>query len=321
MRSPPHNKPADRHRGMWGLLALLACPSPAPVTTPPQDSASSETAPEDRLPLTLTPSEVTADQRVGFVDVAPLMLTFQVPEPLEGRGLPEWLYAPTDDDLSVIQLEIPVIGKELADEATRSATTLNPPLLCRIGTPCAHLSEDGYWYAEHRRDGEWVSELQLALSRTDQAEAGVPVRNILGVWLQPSQRLETGDEVRFVYQGHVPARATTWTPLRPRLRWREAVEDECHASDRSCWHELDDEEVQGLNIRPDVPAFTKILTPMDVQSGVPFNIRVVMLDRYANPSPFSGRVELTGSVEASVSFKGGAIGEVSSTEGTRACTR
>jgi hypothetical protein len=313
MGHAPHNGRTERQKGMWALLALLGCPSPVPVTTPPQDSASFTTAPEDRLPLTLTPSEVIADQRVGYLDVPPLVLDFQVPESLEGRGLPAWLYVPTDEDLSLIQLEIPVIGKELADEATRSATTLNPPLLCRIGTPCAHLSEDGYWYAEHRRDGEWISELQLALSRTDQAEPGVPVRNILGVWLQPSQRLEAGDEVRFVYHGHVPARATSWTPLRPRLRWRVEVLDDCPASDRSCWHELEDEDVQGLNVLPDVPAFTKIQAPMDVQSGVPFDIRVVMLDRYANPSPFSGLVELTGSVEASLSFKGEAIGQVSAT--------
>ena len=304
-------KPGSRtaHGLPWLWLACLACGlfacSGQPKPPPHQDSAttSSTTTPSTAgTPLTVSPLEVTANQLVGIPDTPPLVFEFTIPEPLTGAGLPLWLYAPTDDDRSLIQLEVPVIGKELAEESTRSATTLNPPLLCRAHQPCAHTLDAGYWRAEQRRDDALVTELQLALSRTDQAEAGVPIRNILGVWLQPEQKLQTGDLVRFEYHGHVPARATTWTPLRARLRWRSAALSDCPGGDRSCWNELEDAEVQGLTILPEVPSFAKVIAPMDVVTGAPFEVQVVMLDRYHNPSPFTGPVTLEGSVDQVLDF-------------------
>lgn len=306
----------ERRNPRWTWLwvaalgfGLTACPE-GPKPPPAQDSATtpattSSGTPE--TPLTVSPVEVTANQRVGTPDTPPLVFEFTVPEGLTGSGLPQWLYAPTDDDRSLIQLEVPVIGKELAEESTRSATTLNPPLLCRVQQACAHTLDAGYWQAEQRRGGALVTELQLALSRTDQAEPGVPIRNILGVWLQPAQEIQAGDTVRFAYHGHVPARATTWTPLRARLRWRPSVLDTCPAADRSCWIELEDDEVEGLSILPEVPSFAKVIAPMDVVTGAPFELQVVMLDRYHNPSPFTGSVPLEGSAKSTLKFDDQAI--------------
>jgi len=206
--------------------------------------------------------------------------------------MPLSLYGP-QPDRSVLQVELPVFGIELSDENRRSATTFSPPRLCAAENDCDSRNADGFWKAEQRRDGVVLRELQLALPITDADTPEAATRNVLGLWLREGDAVPAHDEIVLSYHGPLPERATTWTPLYPRVRWRTGVQEGCDASDRDCWTEATEDSITPLHVAAGSPTYLHVAAPLDTQTGVPFEVAVTALDAFANPTPIRANVRLT----------------------------
>jgi len=279
-------------RGCAALLLLLtACTSSSPEPTIPNDQPLLDTG-DGEVRVWVTPTRVIAGTHVGSGDSPPLSIHVRLPSGLQGGGMPLSLYGP-QADRSVLQIEMPVFGIELSDENRRSASTFSPPRLCAAETDCDSRTLDGFWKAEQRRDGAVLRELQLALPITDVDDPQAATRNVLGVWLREGDAVPASDEIVLSYHGPLPDRATTWTPLAPRVRWRRGVQDDCHAGNRDCWTEASDAAITPLHIEPGAPSYLHVSAPLDTQAGVPFEVTVTALDAYANPTPIRGDVRLS----------------------------
>ncbi|RME02690.1 MAG: hypothetical protein D6812_05970, partial [Deltaproteobacteria bacterium] len=170
--------------------------------------------------------------------------------------------------------------------------------------PCQAVQEDGFWEALVIRKGGGSSPLQLGLSLPDQTNRRA-YPHVIGLYLGKWQRLDSGDRVRFVYHGHIPRRATAWTsrPFRPNFRFRTFTWRWGEGLTPGPWRTLDDSEVDPLEILPDrEAAFIRTIAPLDLEVGVPFRLAVVVTDRYGNPRPITGRVQLREGVSGELVF-------------------
>lgn len=285
----------------WFLAALAACTS-----VPSSDERTSARAePEDlarAYALRVSAPTVGARQHFGGADTDPLVFTFTVPSALRGGGLPAMLHTGQQDDTSILQIELPQMpGQDGTDEehsGSMGVGLFDGARLCRVGRACADRGQDGNWRAFRVRRNGTVDELQMAIAMRDAANGMMPYRSALGVYLSRLGTLQAGEQVRLEYTGHVPARATEWTgrPFLVHFRYR---------STPGAWTVLADDAVQGMQILPDpLAAFVKVAAPMDVQVGETFPLAVIVTDRYGNPRPIEGSVQLEGAVTAEVPMAG-----------------
>ena len=282
---------ADSCRAAF-LLCFAACTSStssveSTTADPPTDTGNRSAA------IWVEPKQVAAGARVGQNGTPPLRVHIRLPNSLQGGGLPLSLYGP-QPDRSVLQIELPIFGIELSDENRRSATTFSPPQLCAADVACDSRTKDGFWKAEQRRGGNVLRELQLALPLRDIDTPTAATRNVVGLWLREGDAVPAGDEIVLSYHGPLPERATTWTPLYPRIRWRSAVDEGCDASDRDCWTEATEDRISPLQIAAAAPAYIHVATSLDTQTDVPFEVALTSLDAFANPAPLKGNVTLSG---------------------------
>ncbi|MFT4627493.1 MAG: hypothetical protein ACI8PZ_006178, partial [Myxococcota bacterium] len=142
----------------WALALALGCVGDEPGVkerTPPThglDSAPPTPTDSATLPVIaavhVSPGRLVAGDVVD--DTSPITVEIVLPVTLAGGGLPEWLEA-AQTDRSVLQVELPVVGIELADEDARPAGTFAPPRFCRVGDDCPPRA--GRWQAWHVVDG------------------------------------------------------------------------------------------------------------------------------------------------------------------------
>lgn len=257
--------------------------------------------------LTVTPDILIAGQRVGDPTGPALSFEFTLPETLQGGGLPATINTGWEGDRSIVQIELPLASSLSSDtdNVSTGVGEFDSPLLCWKNLPCAFAGQDGYWQAVLVGQKGAGREVQLAVATFDPI-ALLPYPHILGVYLQPWQLMTAGDRLRLTYKGKVPARATAWTerPLRAHFRYRSFVTLPNGTPKAGPWTVLSDDQVEPLTIEP-LPdaAFVRALAPLDVQAGTPFTFSVVVTDRYGNPRPITGSVDLTGGVTASLAFQ------------------
>lgn len=284
-------------RAVLAWCAAVGCapepPPDLPVEPPP--------LPGPEL-LRVAPSRAVVGQRFSFAE--PLVFELHLPRDVrvEGRGLPPDLEDPAPLaagypralDRSVIQLEVPVRPLGQTDEDGVSVVSFDRPVFCRVGAPCIWPDDaDGRWRAWRIRaeaGGTTVTELQLGGVGEDANLAGRPLLQVVGVWLdEAAAPLDGSDRVRFAFVGNVPGLATEWLddPLRPRLRFA----DRCPTA--PCWRTLEPDEVQGLALSPGLPAFVRVIAPLDAELGATTPLRMVVSDAWGNPSPTSGVFQAT----------------------------
>jgi hypothetical protein len=248
-------------------------------------------------------------QARGRVPDSGLVFRFTVPAgiTLRGDGLPASLYSGSEEDRSIAQLELPVAAANTLDSdqlLIRRVGHFDSFLFCWFwDTTCADRGTDGFWEARLVRDGVGSLPLQLATPRLDELFMNSSMKKEIGVYTWPFVKMISGDHVELIYTGTVPARASgvIGPHLRAHFRYREAG---CDAANDSCWTVLEDEQVQPLAIDPlPDPAFVRFLAPLDVEAGVPFTGAVVITDRYGNPRPLTGLVDLAGGVETTLVFQ------------------
>jgi hypothetical protein len=287
-------------------------------------AAPSLTLPADQLPppYTMTGSEAVRlsvrDAVAGsrFDWTAPWFIEVTLPAgvTVPGRGLPAGLGAavgePTTDpatDGSILQLELPASAYGRTDEEQQngSAGSFDPPRLCELGQPCLwQANDDGRWRAWRIRTvggSDVVEEVQLDHAWPDEAPNRPEAAwRVLTVWLPSTSTLLPGDRVVFAYVGGVPRRSTDWLDapadeLRPRVRLRPASPPgapACLGADRACWLEVPASQTQGLVIHPEPARFAQLVAPLDHDAGAPMTARVVFLDRFSNPSRWTGTLRL-----------------------------
>jgi hypothetical protein len=257
--------------------------------------------------LTVSPDVLTAGQHVGGPGEPALTFEFTVPAALRGGGLPVTLNTGWEGDRSIVQIELPMVSILDPDTLNRStgAAEFDNPLLCWKNMACSWTGQDGYWKALLVGPLGVGREVQLATAAFDPI-ALIPYPHILGVYLQPWQFMTAGERLRLTYTGRIPARSTAWMgrPLRAHFRYRSFANDAAGALKPGPWTVLDDGQVQPLGIEP-LPeaAFVRAIAPLDVQAGVPFQVAVVVTDRFGNPRPMTGTVDLTGGVTGAVQFE------------------
>src|SRR5262249_1061856 len=119
------------------------------------------------------------------------------------------------------------------------------------------------------------------------------------VFLPVTDTIHRGDVVRFDFIGKLPGSATDWTmaPLIVNCRYRSFSNGQAGP-----WTVLEDTQGQPLNLTAEPPKYVRAVAPMDVQTGVPFTVAVVVTDHYGNPSNLTGSVMLTGDLSAEVQF-------------------
>lgn len=281
------------------VLMLGACTS----TTAPEERASARAEVDDAAAayrLRVSHPSVEAHRR--FVSGAPLVFTFTVPSALRGGGVPLLLHTGQVNDTAILEIELPqMTGPGGADEdhaGSMGVGMFDGAKLCRVGRECPDLGQDGNWRAFRVRRNGTVEELQMAIALRDTSNGIVPYRSALGVYLGRLSTLWAGEQVRLEYTGHVPARATEWTgrPFVPNFRYRSFPDE---------WTLLGDSEVQGMQILPDDDAaFVKVVAPLDVTVGETFQLAVIVTDRYGNPRPIQGSIQLEGAVEGEVQMAG-----------------
>jgi hypothetical protein len=206
-----------------------------------------------------------------------------------------------------VQIELPMASSLSSDtdNASTGVGEFDSPLLCWRGLPCSFIGQDGYWKAVMVGQKGAGREVQLAVATFDPI-ALLPYPHILGVYLQPWQTMTAGERLRLTYVGKVPARATAWTerPLRAHFRYRSFTTLPNGTNRAGPWTVLGDDQVAPLRIDPQPDAaFVRAMAPLDVQVGTPFRFAVVVTDRYGNPRPITGPVELTGGVNDTLSFQ------------------
>lgn len=284
-------------------LTLAGCDSTAPEPTGDLDQLE---GPQAAGTVAVAPARVVAGERL-----APLTWQFAVPSNLRGGGLPTTLRLGHGYDRSLLQFELPLPGSDGdADEGGGSMGIgrFDGPDLCWVGEACATRFQDGYLRAQLIRGGAVAGELQLAIAMRDEWTS-LPVRTIIGIYVERDLTLVPGDQVRVEYWGHVPLRSTEWTgnPLRLHLRYRHFWGGLLPTA----WTEVPDDRVDGLAIAPlGTPAFVKAIAPLDLRAGETFRIAVVVTDRVGNPQPYTGRVTLSGGVAAELFLDGQARGEL-----------
>jgi len=258
--------------------------------------------------LTVTPDVVTAGQHVGGSGEPALTFEFAVSSTLRGGGLPFTINTGYDRNRSVLQIELPMTSSLSIDTGNVStgAGLFDKPLLCRKDeTACTKVGQDGYWKAVQIRPGGAVRELQLAVAQHDPI-ALLPYPHILGVYLPAWQFLTPGDRVRLSYTGKLPDRSTDWTghPLQTHFRYRSFRFAADGTPLPGPWTMLSDDEVQPLTITalPEA-AFVRAMAPLDIQAGAPFNLSVVVTDRFGNPRTITGEVPLNGGVTGTLQFQ------------------
>jgi hypothetical protein len=253
--------------------------------------------------LTVSPSQLTVRTHVGANGEPAFHYDFTAPADLAGGGVPANL-TNGQGDLAVLELELPM-GQGSTDEAAMVSTGLrsfSAPLFCMVGaTSCANATMDGYWKATvHARDGS-MREVQMGHSEVDLIASRGAYHPVFGVFLATTDTIKQGDVVRFDFIGKLPGSATDWTmaPLVANCRYRSFGNGQPGA-----WTVLDDSQVQPLNLLAEPPKYVRAIAPMDVQTGVPFTVAVVVTDHYGNPSNLTGSVVLTGDLSAEVQFAG-----------------
>lgn len=245
--------------------------------------------------LSVSPSQLTVRQHVGGPGEPTLQFKFTAPTDLAGGGLPPDLTSGRGN-LAVLELELPQ-GWGSTDEAALVSTgvrSFSAPLFCSVGSACPNATMDGYWSATVRGANGAPREVQLGHSETDSLRAGA-YHTVFGVFLPATDLIHQGEVVELNFLGKVPGSATDWTmaPLIANCRYRSFV-----GGQPGPWTLLDDSQVQPLNLTAQPPKFVRALAPLDVQTGVPFSVWVVVTDHYGNPSALTGSVMLTGDVSA-----------------------
>ncbi len=285
------------------LLLAAACES-GRIGSPESDLGELA-APQTPGTVLVEPARVTAGDRA-----APLTWQFAAPSTLRAGGMPTSLRLGHASDHSFVQFELPLPGGDGdADENGSSGVgRFDGPVLCWIDRDCPARFQDGYLRAQLVQGGQVTRELQLAVAQRDEWTS-LPLQTIIGVYGERSLVLAPGDQVRIQYWGQVPMRATEWTgdPLRLHVRHRHFWAGWFPTE----WSEVADDRVQGLVIAPlGEPAFVSAKAPLDVAAGEPFRIAVVVTDRIGNPQPYTGRVLLSGGVNAELYLDSAARGEL-----------
>jgi hypothetical protein len=285
-----------------GLAALLLVPDGG------RGIRAADPVPATPYLLTVSPDVLIAGQHVGGFAGPPVTFEFTLPETLRGGGLPGTLNTGWEGNRSIVQIELPLAStlSSDTDNASTGAGEFDNPLLCwKDFPPCSFAGQDGYWKAVLVGPKGSGREVQLAVAGHDPI-ALLPYPHILGVYLQSWQLMTAGERLRLAYTGRIPARATAWAgrPLRAHLRYRSFVSAPDGTLGPGPWTVLSDDQVAPLAIepQPDV-AFVRTIAPLDVAVGTPFQYSVVVTDRYGNPRPITGSVELSGGVNDTLAFQ------------------
>jgi hypothetical protein len=253
--------------------------------------------------LTVQPNVLTVNEFVGSDNGPNLVFEFTVPAgpSLLGGGLPESLYDGSENDRSIIQMELPIAASTDNDEESGSRTSrvgvFSSPRYCWLNDQdCITQPNQGLWRAQLLKVGGERQWLQLATP--------LLVKEI-GVYLPRGQQINPGDRIRLSAYGRVPAKATTWAqrPLVARLRYRSDPIG-CTQED-GCWVTLDDTQVQPLNLTPLAePAFIRVMAPLDVAAGESFAATIMITDTFGNPTPYTGPVRFVGDGTQVIQFAG-----------------
>ncbi len=252
--------------------------------------------------LTVSPSQLTVRTHVGGAGEPAFHYRFTAPSDLVGGGLPADLTS-GKGDLAVLEIELPQGGGSTDENAMVSTgvRSFDAPLFCPVATPaCANAGKDGDWTASVVSPAGTTRAVQIGHSETDAGKNNtVPYHTVFGVFLDATDRIHAGDVVDFAFIGKVPASSTDWTmaPLIANCRYRSF-----DGGSAGAWTVLDDTEVQPLELVAEPPRYVRAIAPLDVQVGAPFSVFVVVTDHYANPTPLTGSVMLTGDVTAEVQF-------------------
>jgi len=167
------------------------------------------------------------------------------------------------------------------------------------------LGRDANWTVEVTDAGE-CTDVKIANPITLAFTAfpgGTDVR-LLSVYAGTSDggpcELPEGSTVKIRYTGRVPGRSTRWGrgygqyfeehSFKPHFRYRS-----CDGDCSDDWIVLSDDQVDQLSIEPypGNPAFANAIAPLDIVKDEPFELTVVLTDKYGNPRPYSGHVGLT----------------------------
>jgi len=253
--------------------------------------------------LTVEPNVLTVNEFVGDDNGPNLVFEFTVPAgpSLLGGGLPKTLYDGSENDRSIIQMELPISASIDNDEESGSRTSrvsvFSSPRYCWLNdVACRTQPGQGLWKAQLIRTGGQKQWLQLATP--------LLIKEI-GVYLPRGQQIDPGDRIQLFAYGRVPARATTWAqrPLVARLRYRSDPIG-CVQED-GCWITLDDAQVQPLHLTPlTEPSFIRVLAPLDVAAGESFSATILITDTFGNPTPYTGGVRFVAEETQVLQFAG-----------------
>ncbi len=293
------------------LIVLgLGCSSDPQSSSNAADAADLGTDPNacpGQATLAVAPS--TFAVRAQFAAEAPLTFRFATDRALAGNGVPADINAGDANDLAVAELELPFAATPGAtDEGLHLGSTglrdFDAPRFCTLaeiaGGQCT--AQNGLWRACIIRAGTngctADSEVQVGRSMRDTTSTGTVYRPVIGVFLPtpasggPNNTLACGDVLQLTYVGHATGRATdfTSTAMLTHFRYRPsagpASGDLC--SPGGGWITV--AEPQPVQVTAGMPAFMHVVAPLDLQAGAPFDVAVVLTDRYGNPVGFVGPV-------------------------------